>query len=560
MDNGAVRPGSGRPAPLEPEFGGQRLDASLLWMAAIACGFAVVELLMAAFNGGARLAYAGFMTLAFVPCVLIGRALVRRGRVEAAIAVGSMGMMVVCYLIVVALPDLYVVLGVTPLLAVAVALPYTGARFLRRFLAAAWLAGAVLVLLGEGLPHVDEPPDWYLRTLHVLGLAVGVGLLLVLLWQFHRSLSGSLARTREAETRYRTLVDQLPAVTYLDEITGPGPDDTRPIYMSPKAESMFGYPLEEWLTDKDKWTKILHPEDRAWVRGEGLAADLEGRTFSAEYRVIAADGRTLWVREESVRIDDDQGDPRFWQGVIFDVTERKEADEELRRSFELLRRTDTDRRRLLGQLVSAQEEERTRLAGEIHDDPVQKMTAVGLRLQMLRGKLSNPEQVAMLDQLERTVDLAITRLRSLLFELRPPSLDRAGLADALREYIAYADANLPGYRLDNELVTEPSDETRTIAYRIALEALTNVQRHAEAEHVEIVLAEREGGLLMRIRDDGVGMPSEMLSSGRPGHLGLASIRERAEMVGGWSRVDSKGEGTTVEVWLPMDLFSAAVPD
>src|SRR5581483_7784083 len=304
--------------------------------------------------------------------------------------------------------------------------------------------------------------------------------------------------------------------------------------------------------------RILHPDDRERIIRLGLEADAHGTPFSAEYRAVSKDGRTLWIREESVRVDDADGTPRYWQGALFDVTARKQADEELHRSLELLRRTDKERRRLLQVLVSAEEVERRRIAEAIHDDPVQKITAVGLRLQLLRRSLSDPGQLEIVDGLQDVVRLSIDHLRHMMFDLRPPSLDAGGLVAAIREFVDLAGAELGNCRVEDRLILEPAEEIRTIAYRIAVEALSNAQRHARADRVDVLLEEREGGLFLRVRDDGVGMDPEILRSGRPGHLGITSIRERAEMVGGWSRIASRpGAGTTVEVWLPASGVPAA---
>jgi len=130
---------------------------------------------------------------------------------------------------------------------------------------------------------------------------------------------------REAEERYRTLVEQIPAVTYIDKVTD-GPDE--PIYTSPQIEEMLGYTSEEWLRGR-LWSQCLHPDDRERV----LAADERfenGReSFSEEYRLIAKDGSVVWVREEAVETRDYAGEPQYWQGVIFDITERKNLEEEL---------------------------------------------------------------------------------------------------------------------------------------------------------------------------------------------------------------------------------------
>ena len=130
-------------------------------------------------------------------------------------------------------------------------------------------------------------------------------------------------------------------------------------------------------------------------------------------------------------------------------------------------------------------------------------------------------------------------------------LDREGVAAALRVYLREAEEHAPTrYRLDDRLVAQPPEATRLILYRIAQEALTNVRKHAEARTATVTLAERGGGYFVRVSDDGIGFLAERLT-GVPGHLGLASMRERAELAGGWLRVASElGRGTDVEFWIP----------
>jgi signal transduction histidine kinase len=148
-------------------------------------------------------------------------------------------------------------------------------------------------------------------------------------------------------------------------------------------------------------------------------------------------------------------------------------------------------------------------------------------------------------------------MRALMFELRPPALDRGGLVPAVRDLVAEMDEAFPRCRLDDQLVSEPPEETRTVAYRIAAEALSNIQRHSHATEVQVGFAERDGGLHLRIRDNGVGIPAQTLTEGRPGHLGLTSIRERAEAAGGWSGIEpGPSGGTVVEAWLPVAAANA----
>ena len=213
-------------------------------------------------------------------------------------------------------------------------------------------------------------------------------------------------------------------------------------------------------------------------------------------------------------------------------------------------REHAERRALLAHLVAAAEEERSRIAGDIHDDSIQAITAAGMRLQILRKSLDDPEQLRLLGDLEQTIQLAIARLRHLLFELRPPVLDNEGLSAALEMYLHEAEGQAEvRYRLEDRLETQPPLETRTIMYRIVQEALTNVRKHARASNATVSLHQADAGYTAVVTDDGVGFAPEVAEA--PGHLGLASMRERAQVAGGWLRIDTApGRGTTVEVWLP----------
>ncbi|HZP90704.1 MAG TPA: PAS domain-containing protein [Actinomycetota bacterium] len=231
--------------------------------------------------------------------------------------------------------------------------------------------------------------------------------------------------------------------------------------------------------------------------------------------------------------------------------------EELERTIEALRAADEQRRDLLVRLLRAQEEERRRVAGEIHDDPLQKMTAMAMRLDLLRRSLTDPDQLAALSDVIEVTHTTIDRLRHLLFALHPSVLEEGGLAAAVRVLLddLQREVGTEG-RLRNELRAEPPNHVRTIAYRIVQEALTNVRKHARARAVEVVLEERDGGLGVVVADDGRGFDVDSTTAREPSevepHLGLASMRERAETAGGTLTLRSEpGRGTTVELWLPV---------
>jgi diguanylate cyclase (GGDEF)-like protein/PAS domain S-box-containing protein len=133
-------------------------------------------------------------------------------------------------------------------------------------------------------------------------------------------------KLREAEDRYRTLIEQIPAVTYIQEVEH---NDTV-AYLSPQMEVLTGYTPEEFYSNLDLWYGVTHPEDRERVVAEVERTDETGDSFCLEYRIIHKEGRVVWVRDEAMLVDNEEGRPRLWQGVMSDVTERKELEDRLK--------------------------------------------------------------------------------------------------------------------------------------------------------------------------------------------------------------------------------------
>jgi PAS domain S-box-containing protein len=130
------------------------------------------------------------------------------------------------------------------------------------------------------------------------------------------------AFSSEAETRYRTLVEQTPAITYVQEpLESSNPKAVT--YVSPQYETILGYPPESKIIDEEHWNRIVHPEDRERVLAEEARTDESGEPFRVEYRVIGGDGRVVWVRDEATLVRDEEGQPLYWLGVQYDVTEQK---------------------------------------------------------------------------------------------------------------------------------------------------------------------------------------------------------------------------------------------
>ena len=237
-------------------------------------------------------------------------------------------------------------------------------------------------------------------------------------------------------------------------------------------------------------------------------------------------------------------------GVAIDVSDRTRAEAAAQESLEQLLVADRSRCQLIDRLVTAQEEERRRIAADMHDDSLQVMGAISLRMARVRARTNDARTREAMDDVQATIELAATRLRHLLFNLRPPMLDREGVAAALREYLEQLrDDTGVHYRLHDRLVLQPSVPQRTNLFRIAQEALVNVRKHAAASRVDVTLESRWNGTLLSIRDDGQGFDPDR--GRRPDSLGLLAMNERAEMMGGSCEIHSaEGEGTRVRVWLP----------
>jgi two-component system, NarL family, sensor histidine kinase UhpB len=350
---------------------------------------------------------------------------------------------------------------------------------------------------------------------------------------------------------YRHLVEGIPAVLYVD-----GNDDrSSNLYTSPQIEPLLGFTVEQWRDDPALWFERIHEDDRERVLEEHRESLRTGDPFRTEYRLLAADGREVWIRDEAVLIREAEHDELFWRGVMTDITRTKRVEDRLRSSLDVLRRTMEDRRQLLLRLEDAREEERRRIASDIHDDPIQVMSAADIRAQALARQIQDPELRQEAEELRDVIRSSVERLRHLLFELRPPTLASEGLVPALRAYVGDAD---PVPEIEDALPFEPPSELRAILFRIAQEAIANARKHASATRIHVSIAALDGGVRLVITDDGLGFDVGVIESPEPGHIGLPTMIERAQLAGGGCEVHSEpGRGTTVSAWLPLAEPSSA---
>ncbi len=204
-------------------------------------------------------------------------------------------------------------------------------------------------------------------------------------------------------------------------------------------------------------------------------------------------------------------------------------------------------------LVAAQESERERIASEIHDDTIQMLTAISIRMELLREQACEPEVSAALDQIIKECAGASERLRTLLFDLRPPALGVGGLAAALRDQLKLTVGDRLGWVVDDRLTEEIPPAVELALFRIGQEAIANARDHAGASRISVELRDRNGWAEVIVRDDGRGFDvGTAMRTPRPGHLGLTAMHERAEALGGMVQIASQvGRGTTVTARVPM---------
>lgn len=316
-------------------------------------------------------------------------------------------------------------------------------------------------------------------------------------------------------------------------------------YVNPNGRRLVGL-----APDVDVTTTTI-PD---YLTPEGLVASVE-----VEQPAVIAHGH--WEGESTLRgpggvpipvaiasflvRDPETGEPFALATVQRDISDRIAAEQALRDLAE-------QRQALLTRLVDAQDAERSQIAADVHDDPVQALAAVDLRLGLLRRKLreSAPDLLDTVEPLQASVSGATDRLRALLFDLEPPDLQR-GLAAALdraaEEMFEHTDTQ---WSVEAGDEPELPDATRAIAYRIAKEAMNNVRKHAHAGRVTLTVTGVRGGVELTVTDDGVGLPTDPLQA-LPGHRGIFNMQDRAAVAGGSCTV-VRGErgGTEVRAWLP----------
>jgi len=357
---------------------------------------------------------------------------------------------------------------------------------------------------------------------------------------------------REAQESFRQVTENIEELFWIKT-----PDFKRLLYLSPNWERVTGVDRERHFeADGVRFLlDLIHPDDRAGMAEIMRRAD--GKEFEIEFRLIAPDGSLHWIRERGFPIYDRSGKVDRIAGIAENITGRKLAEERLKATSEQLRA-------LSASVQSAREEERARIAREIHDELGSGLTSLKWDLEGLDKAFSEPfEQSRWAALREKTASMMkladgiIRTVRRIASELRPSILDDLGLVEAI-EWQAQQFQSRTGIvcRLSRSMATvELTQDQSTAIFRIFQEALTNVLRHAHASRVDIAM-EEDDGFLLAITDNGRGITEREKTD--PSSLGLLGMQERAHLVGG--KVDIagvSGSGTVVTIRLPLGRATAA---
>ena len=348
---------------------------------------------------------------------------------------------------------------------------------------------------------------------------------------------------RQLETLYQTLFEGLPVGVARRLSSGEA------VHVNSALLKILAVPDVEtyWANADMLAAESLSAQDLERI-DNGLKA--EHVVTGLELQIKRFDGSDRWIRMDISSDHDMAGEVSGLTTVITDIEDRKRAEEGRNEAIAKLRESNAVRQLLLERLITAQEEERRRIALDVHDDAVQVMAAANIRLVMLGKRLNDPTLSAQLDLLVQSVNLSTARLRSLIFELEPPSLQRDGVTSALRVHLDKLRSETGiATTLSGSLTDEPPMTRGILLYRMVQEALANVKKHSAAHAVAVTIRNDGADLVVVVTDDGVGF--DEVHGNMPGHLGLASMRERAYMAGGICTITSSTvTGTRVEFRMP----------
>jgi two-component system, NarL family, sensor histidine kinase UhpB len=346
-------------------------------------------------------------------------------------------------------------------------------------------------------------------------------------------------KIKQSQERYFTLMNSVDGIVWEADA-----QTFAFTFISKQAEQILGYPAERWVTEPTFWADHIIEEDRKWAVNFCAAATAQGKPHQFEYRMIAADGRILWLRD-FVSVLMENRKPVKLSGIMVDITEQKKMEQELSEK-------ERSKQKLITEItILAQEKERNELGLELHDNINQLLSVV--KLYLGRAKTEKALSEEMIDKSYLHLEEAIRDIRKLSHSLVAPSLGHDGLKEALEDLTrSVQDLNKIDIRLllDEDFELALQDKKKELMlYRIVQEQLTNIVKYANATEVVICLELQENNLTLMINDNGVGFDTQLQSNG----IGLKNINSRVHFYAGkMSLTSAPGEGCTLEISVPKD--------
>ncbi|HVB27693.1 MAG TPA: ATP-binding protein, partial [Mycobacteriales bacterium] len=339
---------------------------------------------------------------------------------------------------------------------------------------------------------------------------------------------------REAEQRFRALAEAAPIGIY--EL---GPDGA-PVYVNDQALTIAGLNRRRFAAGASLESHVGVARRQRFRRPLAIGSDETPESFEFHH----PDGSTRHALRLSRPLSDPSGDVRGYVCLLIDVTE----DIRVRRQLSDLERRRTE---VIEQLVRAGEEERARIATELHDDTVQVLAAALIMIDRM-AKQTSGELLDRVAELRQMVSTASERARRMTFELRPQVLEASGLGDAVELLAEQLRHDHPGLSVEVDAsIPRQSETIEQIAYRAVQEAVRNVRRHSHARNVRIRVWSERGTLWGEVTDDGHGFDKTATRVDAHLHLGLDGTRERLRLAGGSLELHSEpGAGTTFRFHIP----------
>ena len=351
----------------------------------------------------------------------------------------------------------------------------------------------------------------------------------------------------ERDRELAVLVANVPGAIYRCALD---PDWTMAV-ITGEIERISGFPPSDFVDSARRtFGSIIHPDDRAVVHREIQAATDEDRPFGLEYRILRRDGAIAWVLERGQLVITVPSGEAWLHGVIFDITERKQAEEVLRQhEAEQARIAELKAARV--RILAAQDATRREIERDLHDGAQQQLVTLALTLRMIKSTLaSNPGAASILVD-EAIADLAeaTAELRELARGIHPTVLTEKGLRAAVEVLAARTPVSV---RVDCSISKRLPTAIEVAAYYAVAEALTNVARYANAGEATVRLSRRGEWLFVEISDDGAGGADPATGTG------LRGLNDRIEALDGALTITSPpGQGTHLHVKLPLTPGSSA---